>query len=175
MAKITRSEAREALFELMFEMEFQSEGDPNQIYTRSCENRDIPNDAYIKRAFFGILSKSEVIDAVISKYSKGWRADRLSKVSRSILRIAVYEILFEEDIHPNISISQAVSLVVKYGEDKAKQFVNGVLSGLFKDWENGGAEPIIAEAISAVEAGTLEETEIEAADEQTEIQDGENA
>ncbi len=152
MAKITRAEAREALFGLMFEMEFQSEKDPNQIYSLSCENRDIPGDAYIKKAFFGILSKSQIIDAVISKYSKGWRADRLSKVSRSILRIAVYEILFCDDIHPNISISQAVSLVVKYGEDKSKQFVNGVLSGLFKDWENGGADPIIAAAIEDVEA-----------------------
>jgi len=151
MAKITRAEAREALFGLMFEMEFQVDGDPNQIYERSCLNREIPEDAYIKKAFFGILSKCEVIDAVISKYSKGWRADRLSRVSRSILRIAVYEILFEDDIHPNISISQAVALVVKYGEDKAKQFVNGVLSGLFKDWESNGVALIIENAVSDIE------------------------
>ena len=148
MAKITRAEAREALFGLMFEMEFQAEGNPTKIYELSCDNREIPNDSYIKNTFFGILSRCEVVDAVISKYAKGWRADRLSKVSRSVLRIAVYEILFEDDIHPNISISQAVSLVVKYGEDKAKQFVNGVLSGLFKDWEALGAEAIIAAAVA---------------------------
>ncbi|MBE6583393.1 MAG: transcription antitermination factor NusB [Ruminococcaceae bacterium] len=152
MAKITRAEAREALFGLMFEMEFQTEGDPNQIYERSCQNRDIPSDAYIKKAFFGILSRNDVIDSVISKYSKGWRADRLSKVSRSVLRIAVYEILFEDDIHPNISISQAVGLAVKYGEDRSKQFVNGVLSGLFKDWESNGVSAIIDCAVAAVES-----------------------
>ena len=166
MAKLSRTEAREALFGLMFEMEFQAEGDPKEIYERSCENRDIPSDTYIKKAFFGILSKCNVIDAVIGKYSKGWKAERLSKVSRSILRIAVYEILFEDDIHPNISISQAVSLVVKFGEDKAKQFVNGVLSGVFKDWESMGAEAIIAEAVSALEASTeKDECDGEGADE----------
>lgn len=166
MAKLSRTEAREALFGLMFEMEFQAEGDPKEIYERSCENRDIPNDTYIRKAFFGILSKCNVIDTVISKYSKGWKAERLSKVSRSILRIAVYEILFEEDIHPNISISQAVSLVVKFGEDKAKQFVNGVLSGLFKDWESMGVEAIIAEAVNTLESHTEDkESDGEGADE----------
>jgi len=157
MAKITRSEAREALFGLMFEMEFQTGGDAHAIYERSCQNREIPADAYIRNVFFGTLSKCEVIDAVISKYSKGWRADRLSKVSRSILRIAVYEILFQDDIHPNISISQAVSLAVKYGEDKAKQFVNGVLSGLFKDWESDGAASIIGAAIAELESKNADE------------------
>ena len=152
MAKISRAEAREALFGLMFEVEFQTEESPEAIYERSCANREIPEDAYIKKAFFGILSKCEVVDAVIGKYSTGWKSDRLSRVSRSILRIAVYEVLFEDDIHPNISISQAVSLAVKYGEDRAKQFVNGVLSGLFKDWEKDGAEAIIAEGVAAVEA-----------------------
>lgn len=152
MAKISRTEAREALFGLMFEVEFQTEANPTEIYERSCDNREIPADAYIKKAFFGIISKCDVIDTVIEKYSTGWKADRLSRVSRSILRIAVYEILFEDDIHPNISISQAVSLAVKYGEDRAKQFVNGVLSGLFKDWEADGGEAVIAAAVATLEA-----------------------
>lgn len=171
MAKISRTEAREALFGLMFEVEFQNGANPTEIYDRSCQNREIPADAYIKKAFFGTLSKCDVIDAVIGKYSTGWKADRLSRVSRSILRIAVYEILFEEDIHPNISISQAVSLAVKYGEDRAKQFVNGVLSGLFKDWESDGAEAVIAAAVAALEAKTEdnaeENTEAEQTDEET--------
>ena len=167
MAKITRTEAREELFGLMFEVEFQSGSNPTEIYERSCQNREIPADAYIKKAFFGILSKCDVIDAVIGKYSTGWKADRLSRVSRTILRIAVYEILFEEDIHPNISISQAVGLAVKYGEDRAKQFVNGVLSGLFKDWESQGAQSIIESAVASLEVKTEVEAQVEAAGEET--------
>ena len=152
MAKISRTEAREQLFGLMFEVEFQSGANPTEIYERSADNREIPADAYIKKTFFGILSKCEVIDEVIEKYATGWKSERLSRVARSILRIAVYEILFDEDIHPNISISQAVGLAVKFGEDRAKQFVNGVLSGLFKDWEANGADAVIAEAVAAIEA-----------------------
>lgn len=146
MAKISRSEARDILFGLLFETEFKGGEDPAQIYELSCSNRDIPGDAYIKNAFFGVISRSEIIDSVINKYAKGWKAERLSKVSRTVLRIAIYEILFIDDIHPNISISQAVELTVKYGEDKAKQFVNGILSGLYKDCESMGVDAVIAEA-----------------------------
>ena len=151
MAKISRQQARETLFGLLFETEFKNDENPTEIFNLSCDNREIPSDAYIKNTFFGILAKSEFIDAVISKYSKGWRADRLSKVSRTILRIATYEIFFIDDIHPNISISQAVELSLKYGEDRAKQFVNGVLSGLFKDLERLGKDEIISATNSYIQ------------------------
>ena len=143
MAKITRQEARELLFALLFETEFHNEKTPAEIYDLAVDNREIPADKYIRETFFGIISKSDVLDTVIGKYAKGWKADRLSKVSRSVLRIAVYEMLFVSDIPMNVSISQAVEISVKYGEDRAKQFVNGVLSGLFKDWESDGAEAVI--------------------------------
>ncbi len=133
MAKLSRKEAREILFGLLFETEFKAGENPAEIYELALQDRDIPADSYIKNTFFGVITRAELIDAVIGKYSKGWRSDRLSRVSRTIIRIAVYEMLFIDDIHPNISISQAVELAVKYGEDKSKQFVNGVLSGLFKD------------------------------------------
>ncbi len=146
MAKITRKEARELLFALLFETEFRTGDNPLEIYNTACENREIPGDKYIRESFFGALTRSALIDAVIGKYSKGWKAERLSKVSHTVMRIAIYEMLFVEDIPANVSISQAVELSVKYGEDKAKQFVNGVLSGLFKDIEALGAEAVIKEA-----------------------------
>lgn len=155
MAKITRQEARDLLFTLLFETEFHAGEDPAAIYDLACADRDIPGDKYIKETFFGVISRSEILDAVISKYAKGWRADRLSKVSRTVIRIATYEILFVEDIPFNVSISQAVELAVKYGEDKAKQFVNGVLSGLYKDAQATDVVNIIAEANSAIQAKAL--------------------
>lgn len=171
MAKISRSDAREELFGLMFEIEFQTEANPTEIYERSCNNREIPTDAYIKKAFFGIISKRDVLDEVIRRYAEGWKTERLSRVARAILRIAVYEILFVDDIHPNISISQAVTLAAKFGEDKAKQFVNGVLAGLFKDWESLGAEAIISAAVQSLEATKQPEGQ---ADEATTAESGEN-
>ena len=148
MAKLTRQEARETLFGLLFETEFQGGKEPAAIYDLACEDREIPNDKYVRESFFGILAKASVLDAVISRYAKGWRADRLSRVSRTVIRIAVYEMLYADDIPANVSISQAVELSVKYGEDRAKQFVNGVLSGFFKDTKARGFEAVVAEALA---------------------------
>ena len=152
MAKITRQEARDILFGLLFETEFHCGENPSAIYELACSDREIPADKYIRDSFFGVISRSEILDSIISNYAKGWRADRLSKVSRTVIRIAAYEMLFIEDIPMNVSISQAVELSVKYGEDKAKQFVNGVLSGLFKDIQAKGVEAVLAEGAEALAA-----------------------
>ena len=159
MAKITRAEARELLFGLLFETEFKNGENPTEIYDLACQDRDIPADSYIKDTFFGVITRADIVDAVITKYSKGWKAERLSRVSRTVLRIAIYEILFVDDIHPNISISQAVALAVKFGEDKAKQFVNGVLSGLFKDVDGKDVKAYIADIAASLAQESEESSE----------------
>lgn len=159
MAKISRQEAREMLLSLLFETEFHGGEDPNAIFALAKEDREIPDDKYIKESFFGVISRAELLDRVIGKYSKGWKADRLSKVSRAVIRIAAYEMLFIEDIPANVSISQAVELSSKYGEDKAKQFVNGVLSSLNKDIQAIGVEGIIAAVAVSDEAENASESE----------------
>ena len=151
MAQISRVEARDILFKLLFETEFRSGDEPQDIYALACENREIPQNKYIKNTFFGVVAKSDVLDAIITKYSKGWKADRLSRVSRTVIRIAVYEMLYADDIPANVSISQAVELSVKYGEDRAKQFVNGVLSGFFKDTKARGFESVVEEAMAEMQ------------------------
>ncbi len=156
MAKISRKEAREILFGLLFETEFKAGENPAEIYDLACRDRDIPADSYIKDAFFGVITRVELIDAVIDRYSKGWKADRLSRVSRTIIRIAVYEMLFIDDIHPNISISQAVEFAATYGEDKSKQFVNGVLSGLFKDINGKDVKAYIEDMAASLKKADVE-------------------
>ena len=156
MASIKRKEAREMLFTLLFETEFKSGDSVDAVYGISTENREIPEDAYIKKSFFEINEKADLLDNVISKYAKGWKADRLSKVSRSVIRLAVYEILFCKDIPANVSISEAVELVKKYGEDKARAFVNGVLSSINKDVSEAGVEAFIASHVTEAEAPSEE-------------------
>ena len=176
MAKITRQEARDILFGLLFETEFHGGENPSAIYELACNDREIPEDKYIRESFFGVITRSEILDATISRYAKGWRADRLSKVSRTVIRIAAYEMLFVEDIPMNVSISQAVELSVKYGEDKAKQFVNGVLSGLFKDIQAKGVEAVLAEGAEALAAKTNADEEADTAEaaEENAADDSEN-
>ena len=167
MASIKRKEAREMLFTLLFETEFKSGDNVDAVYGISTENREIPEDAYIKKSFFEINEKADLLDNVISKYAKGWKADRLSKVSRSVIRLAVYEILFCKDIPANVSVSEAVELAKKYGEDKARAFVNGVLSSIVKDVEANGIKSFLSveapavEPVAEVEAESAEEAVVE--------------
>ena len=143
MPEISRKEARRTLFALLFETEFKSEESPEVIYNSALEDRNIPEDEYIKSIFFGICEKSVELDAIIGRYAKGWRADRLSKVSRTVIRLSVYEILYA-DIPANVSVSEAVDIAKKYGEDKARAFVNGVLASIVKDVEAKGKDALIS-------------------------------
>lgn len=128
---MNRHDAREAAFELLFETEFRTEESKEEIFATSCENREIPEDPYIRAVYFGVWEHLEEIDALISQYSNGWKTSRISKVSRSILRLCVYEMLYcREEIPESVSINEAVELCKKFDEEKARAFVNGVLNGI---------------------------------------------
>ena len=135
MNTISRREAREQILGLLFETEFRSDEEYVEIFARSCEDREIPNDEYIKKAYYAINTELEAIDGAIGKHAKGWRTNRLSKISRSILRLAAYEMLFETEMPYSVSINEAVELAKKYDDDKAKAFINGVLNALKNELE----------------------------------------
>ncbi len=127
MAAITRKEAREEAFRLLFETEFQGDVTPEEVYARSAENREFSEDAYIKTVYFGVREHLVEIDAMILKHSKGWKTERITPVSRSILRLCIFELMFMEDIPSNVSINEAIELVKKFDDEKMRAFVNGVL------------------------------------------------
>ena len=131
--KITVQEKRErrnALLEIMFESEFRKDESPEEIYLISSEERDLSIETrnYVKNMYFDLVDKSETIDGYINQASSGWKTTRISKLSLCILRIAVYEMLYVEDIPTVISINEAVELSKKYDDPKAKAFINGVLN-----------------------------------------------
>ena len=148
MSEMSRKEARRNLFGILFEAEFKGDESPEIIYASALEQREMPEDEYMKNAFFGICEKSSELDKIISKYAKGWKADRLSKVSRTVIRLSVYEILYA-DIPANVSVSEAVDISKKYGEEKSRAFVNGVLSSIVKDIESHGKEALISMGTAA--------------------------
>lgn len=126
---MTRREAREELFKLVYEKNIRSES-ATELYEAESLERDI-GDKYIKSAFIGIFEKNEEIDALISENARGWKIHRLSKVTLAIIRISVYEMLFA-DIPVSISINEAVELAKKYADDSAPSFVNGILNTIAK-------------------------------------------
>ena len=135
---MTRREAREAVFGLLFESEFRKEESAEEIYYSSVENREIGEDAYIKKAYFTVVEKKDEIDTLIGKHSNGWKTNRLTVVSRSVLRLCVYEMLYEDGIPYNVSINEAVELSKKYDDEKARPFVNGVLNSIKNELEGKG-------------------------------------
>jgi N utilization substance protein B len=130
MAKISRREAREILVGLLFETEFHADEDVNSIYALAIEDREIPNVDYVRNSYFAICDNAKKIDAIISEHSRGWKTERMSKLSRSILRLCVYEMLYVDDIPYTVSINEAVELAKKFDDDKARPFINGILNSV---------------------------------------------
>lgn len=137
---MTRREAREALLGLLFETEFRCDETSEDIYYTSAENREIPEDEYVKKAYFAICEGRERIDTVIGENSNGWKTSRLTNISRSILRLGVYELLYEEGIPYSVTINEAVELAKKYDDENARPFINGVLNSVKNSLEAKGEE-----------------------------------
>ena len=124
-----RSEAREQAFALTFERPINRES-VSRIIDAAGLSKDMIVDDFAAR-----LAEHEAeIDAQIEKNIRGWKMNRLSKVSLSLLRLAIYEILFEDEIPVSVSINEAVDLAKKYGTAEDAPFVNGVLGSVAKEF-----------------------------------------
>ncbi len=128
---MTRKEAREEAFILIFEKAFNPDT-PDEILELASEVRDIKPNAYIKQVFFGVCENKHSIDEMISESAVGWKIDRISKTALSVLRLAIYEISYMDDIPDSVSINEAVELLKKYATKQDASFVNGILSTVVK-------------------------------------------
>ncbi len=123
---------REQLFKLLFRVEFNTpEQMPEQtkLYFDSGDLTVTEQDqAYLEARLADIMDKLPQIDEQLSEKIEGWKLSRVGKVELTLLRIAVYEILYDDDVPTGVAISEAVELSKKYGPDNAASFVNGVLA-----------------------------------------------
>ena len=124
---MTRKQAREEAFILIFEKQF-NDSSLQDILDLAVEVRDINPDDYIKNAFFGVYNNVGDIDEIISKNASGWSISRLSKTALAVLRLAVYEIKYMPDIPVAVSINEAVEILKKYATTEDAKYVNGILS-----------------------------------------------
>ena len=128
---MTRREIRENVFKMLFRVEFHDFEDMSEQISLFAEELGIVKESdlsYIKDKCRGIFENLEEIDSAINANSKGWKTSRMSKMDLSIMRLAVYEIKFEEDIPVKVSINEAVELAKSYGTNDSPAFVNGVLA-----------------------------------------------
>ncbi len=126
---MNRRTMREHIFKVIFSMEFNNEEFEERIdvYLSHLEaNED--SKTYIRNKGIKISSKLAEIDQSISDNATKWSISRMAKVDISILRLAVYEINYDEDIPTNVAINEAVEIAKKYGGDHSASFVNGILA-----------------------------------------------
>ena len=146
----TRREAREAVFTLLFETEFQEGRTPQEILALAREDRDLKDDPYVQKTYFGVLQYQRVIDILIDRFSNGWRTNRLSRVSRAVIRLCVYEMMFCEGIPDNVSLNEAIELTKKFDDPKARSFVNGVLNSIKDEIHAKGVATLLSDLSQGV-------------------------
>lgn len=131
---MNKSNLREEIFKLVYSLEVQKEDESSQIdlYLENSELSDKEKEK-IKEEVCKIIDLKEDIENQISKNLKsGWSIERISKVNISILRIAIYEMIYEK-LPYKVVINEAVELAKKYGEEASASFINGVLASVVKD------------------------------------------
>lgn len=133
---MTRKEAREQAFILIFEKEI-SKLDIEDILCNAAEARDVITDEFSKALFQGVFADLTEIDALISAHLEGWRPERLSKVVLALLRLCVFEMRCLEDVPVSVSINEAVELCKKYATDEDTAYLNGVLGSIARSAEQG--------------------------------------
>ena len=115
---MTRREIRENVFKMLFRAEFEEE-------LSEAKEDEL---AYMTNKSNEILARIPEIDKAVNEVSEGWKTSRMGKVDLSIIRLAVFEIKYEEEIPTKVAINEAVELAKKYGTDSSSSFVNGILA-----------------------------------------------
>lgn len=132
---MNRSLSRELVFKFLYELEIQKENLEEQV-TLFIENNEITDEKtieYIKEIVNGVeKNKEEIVNLISKNLKKDWSIERISKVNLAILKLAIYEINYME-LPYKVGINEAVELAKKYGDDSAKQFINGVLASIVKE------------------------------------------
>lgn len=130
---LTRREEREQAFILLFEKSFNPEMEIQELYETAIENEIICESEFSKNLAVKVTENVEAIDAVIEKYSVKWKMSRISKVALAVMRLAICEIKYFDDIPVGVSINEAVEICKKYAAKDDYSFVNGILSTVAKE------------------------------------------
>lgn len=127
-----RREQREQIFKLLFRVEFNKKEEMPEQLQLFFEGAEKPvseeDQLYISGKYEKIMDKLPQIDGLLNEKAQKWSTDRMGKVELTILRLAVYEIRYDEDIPTSVAINEAVELAKKFGQKESGSFVNGILA-----------------------------------------------
>lgn len=122
---MNRHESRERAFQVLYQLDW------NTVESRDVIEHsfgEIDQNDFFDTLVFGVRDKKDELDALIAEHLENWSIDRIATTEKTILRIAVFEMKYLEDIPVNVSINEAVELANVFGDEKSGRFVNGVLS-----------------------------------------------
>jgi N utilization substance protein B len=129
--KMSRTELREHIFRMLFRVEFNNAEEmkeQEQFYFDELEEATGKDQEYILNKYRAIDEKKEEIDKLLNDVTEGWKTTRMNRVDLTILRLATYEIKWDEDVPTGVAINEAVELAKKYSSDDGPAFINGVLA-----------------------------------------------
>lgn len=129
---MNRRKERETVFQLLFETEFHGDITPSEVYHNACAAREIDETEYIRTSYFGMMENREEADQLISQFSRKWRLSRMSVVTRSLLRLGTYEMVWG-GIPPKAAINEALEIAKIYDDEAAPAFINGILNQIARE------------------------------------------
>ena len=130
-----RSELREHIFKMVFGIEFRPpEEMPEQIrlFFTDMEELEEADQSYMEEKYARIVDRLPEIDRRIEETARSWKISRMGKVDLAVLRLAVYEMRFDDDIPARVAIDEAVEIAKKYGQESSGGFVNAILAKIVK-------------------------------------------
>jgi N utilization substance protein B len=131
MGKGNRHRSRELALQALFQLDFNKDYSPEAVEL-FCKNFEVSKSArfFFSRLVEGVIQYKNEIDQFIKRFSSNWKIGRMSGVDRNIMRIAIFELLYCDDIPFKVSINEAVNLGKKYGTEESGAFINGILDSI---------------------------------------------
>lgn len=137
---MTRREARELIMQMLYETTFHEDQDKERVLYDKLETLSTNEvgkklKTFMEQEYFGILDRQEELDAIIETNCENWNLSRIAKVDLVLLRMAVYEMKWGENIPYKVAVNEAIEIAKKYSTDKSPKFINGVLGKIITQLE----------------------------------------
>ncbi len=126
----TRRKSREIALQAMYQSDMMGLSTPDLESMTShfqVSQKAVPYAAVLVN---GIIDHAEKIDQIIEQYAKNWRVERMTAIDRNIIRIAIFEVLFQDDVPNNVAINESIEIAKRFGNDDSPSFINGILDAI---------------------------------------------
>ncbi len=139
-----RRRSREFALQILFQLDITKEDPVKALnYSKEFFLKNNIYDDFTQKLVFGVCEHYQEIDNIIERFSENWRLDRMSVVDRNILRLAVFELLYCEDIPPKVTLNEAIDLGKKFGTEDSGAFINGILDRIQNEFVKKPLNPNI--------------------------------